>query len=199
MCLALSGPTPPRTPRSNTTTQTTLCVLCVCCVCLACTVPATRTDRDSQALTAALYAISGVRGVEIGSSCFGRVDEPSGEFVPARLELMRLALPRRWGEEARRACARAQSGRAVQTVCQDQQRAAVCVRGWLTCVWPDDVGHTITSYTRNTRHTRSLPLLPPLTPHTNHRVYTDRHLHYVAAAITKLYEQREVREEEGDD
>jgi tryptophanase len=48
-----------------------------------------------QALTAALYGISGVRGVEIGSSCFGRVDEETGAFIPARLELMRLALPRR--------------------------------------------------------------------------------------------------------
>lgn len=49
-----------------------------------------------QALTAALYAVSGVRGVEIGSSCFGQVDEETGEFIPAHLELMRLALPRRW-------------------------------------------------------------------------------------------------------
>lgn len=48
-----------------------------------------------QALTAALYGISGVRGVEIGSSCFGRVDEATGQFIPAKLELMRLALPRR--------------------------------------------------------------------------------------------------------
>lgn len=49
----------------------------------------------AQALTAALYAISGVRGVEIGSSCFGRIDETTGQFIPAKLELMRLALPRR--------------------------------------------------------------------------------------------------------
>jgi hypothetical protein len=54
-----------------------------------------------QALTAALYAVSGVRGVEIGSSCFGHVDEETGEFIPARLELLRLALPRRC---AGRAC-----------------------------------------------------------------------------------------------
>jgi tryptophanase len=49
----------------------------------------------AQALTAALYAESGVRGVEIGSSCFGRVDEETGAFIPAKLELLRLAVPRR--------------------------------------------------------------------------------------------------------
>ncbi len=49
----------------------------------------------AQALTAALYERAGVRAVEIGSSCFGHVDEATGRFVPARLELMRLALPRR--------------------------------------------------------------------------------------------------------
>jgi tryptophanase len=36
-----------------------------------------------------------VRGVEIGSSCFGTVDQQTGAFVPARLELLRLAIPRR--------------------------------------------------------------------------------------------------------
>jgi tryptophanase len=49
----------------------------------------------AQALTAALYEESGVRGVEIGSSCFGRTDPVTGDFIPARLELMRLAIPRR--------------------------------------------------------------------------------------------------------
>ncbi len=49
----------------------------------------------AQALTVQLYIESGVRVVEIGSSCFGKVDEKTGEFIPARMELMRLAIPRR--------------------------------------------------------------------------------------------------------
>jgi len=49
----------------------------------------------AQALTAQLYVESGVRAVEIGSSCFGKTDEKTGEFIPARMELMRLAIPRR--------------------------------------------------------------------------------------------------------
>lgn len=36
-----------------------------------------------------------MRGVEIGSSCFGHTDPATGAFVPARLELLRLAVPRR--------------------------------------------------------------------------------------------------------
>lgn len=49
----------------------------------------------AQALTVQLYIESGVRAVEIGSSCFGKVDEKTGKFIPARMELMRLAIPRR--------------------------------------------------------------------------------------------------------
>lgn len=49
----------------------------------------------AQALTVQLYIESGVRAVEIGSSCFGKNDEKTGRFIPARMELMRLAIPRR--------------------------------------------------------------------------------------------------------
>ena len=48
----------------------------------------------AQALTVQLYIESGVRGVEIGSSCFGKTDE-KGRLIPARMELVRLAIPRR--------------------------------------------------------------------------------------------------------
>ncbi len=42
----------------------------------------------------ALYAEGGVRGVEIGSFMFGKKG-PDGAFVPAAMELVRLAVPRR--------------------------------------------------------------------------------------------------------
>jgi tryptophanase len=49
----------------------------------------------AQALTVQFYIESGVRAAEIGSSCFGKVDEKTGKFIPARMELMRIAIPRR--------------------------------------------------------------------------------------------------------
>ncbi len=46
-----------------------------------------------QALACELYATGGVRGCEIGSVMFGR--RPDGSEVPAAVELVRLAIPRR--------------------------------------------------------------------------------------------------------
>ncbi|MFN8244081.1 MAG: tryptophanase [Ferruginibacter sp.] len=47
-----------------------------------------------QALVGALYEEGGIRGVEIGSLMFGKYDEQH-QLVPAPLELVRLAIPRR--------------------------------------------------------------------------------------------------------
>lgn len=48
-----------------------------------------------QALACALYREGGVRSCEIGSVMFGKTDPASGEFLPAPMELVRLAIPRR--------------------------------------------------------------------------------------------------------
>ncbi len=47
-----------------------------------------------QALVCALYIKGGIRGVEIGSLMFGKYDE-NRKLIPAALELVRLAIPRR--------------------------------------------------------------------------------------------------------
>ncbi len=47
-----------------------------------------------QALVAALYVHGGIRGVEIGSLMFGKYNEQQ-QLIPAQLELVRLAIPRR--------------------------------------------------------------------------------------------------------
>jgi len=47
-----------------------------------------------QALVGALYLHGGIRGVEIGSLMFGKYDS-NKQLIPAQLELVRLAIPRR--------------------------------------------------------------------------------------------------------
>jgi len=47
-----------------------------------------------QSLVAELFRLGGVRSVEIGSVMFGKYDQ-AGNLIPARMELVRLAMPRR--------------------------------------------------------------------------------------------------------
>ena len=48
-----------------------------------------------QAVCCKLYQIGGIRAVEIGTLMFGRTDPETGKGTPARLDLVRLTLPRR--------------------------------------------------------------------------------------------------------
>jgi tryptophanase len=47
-----------------------------------------------QALVCELYRIGGIRCVEVGSVMFGKYDE-AGTLIPAAMDLVRLAIPRR--------------------------------------------------------------------------------------------------------
>jgi len=50
-------------------------------------------EYPGQALAIALYQVGGIRSCEIGSVMFGR--RPDGSEIPATMELVRLAIPRR--------------------------------------------------------------------------------------------------------
>ncbi len=52
-------------------------------------------EYPGQALACELYLCGGIRACEIGSVMFGKTDPISGEFEPAKLEMVRLAIPRR--------------------------------------------------------------------------------------------------------
>ncbi|MBS1538300.1 MAG: tryptophanase [Bacteroidetes bacterium] len=51
-------------------------------------------EYPGQALVCELYRVGGIRCVEVGSVMFGKYDE-QGKLIPAAMELVRLAIPRR--------------------------------------------------------------------------------------------------------
>ncbi len=51
-------------------------------------------EYPGQALVCELYKLAGIRAVEIGSVMFGKYDD-NGNLIPAPMELVRLAIPRR--------------------------------------------------------------------------------------------------------
>ncbi len=52
-------------------------------------------EFPGQVLACEIYLQGGIRSCEIGSVMFGKTDPSSGAFLPAKLELVRLAIPRR--------------------------------------------------------------------------------------------------------
>jgi tryptophanase len=52
-------------------------------------------DLPGQSVVVELYAEGGIRGVEVGTVMFGRKDPDTGRDLPAAMELVRLAMPRR--------------------------------------------------------------------------------------------------------
>ena len=52
-------------------------------------------ELPGQSVVAELYLEGGIRSVEIGTAMFGHRDPDTGEEIPSKMELVRLAIPRR--------------------------------------------------------------------------------------------------------
>jgi len=52
-------------------------------------------EFPGHALAIEFYKAGGIRSCEIGTVMFGKTDKETGKEIPAKMELLRLALPRR--------------------------------------------------------------------------------------------------------
>jgi len=52
-------------------------------------------EYPGQSIVCELFIEGGLRTCEIGSVMFGKHDKQTGKFIPAMMELVRLAIPRR--------------------------------------------------------------------------------------------------------
>ena len=84
-----------------------------------------------QSLAVALYEAGGVRGCEIGTVMFGR--RPDGTEVPAAMDLVRLAIPRRTYTQSHIDY--------VIEVCQQVAARADSLRGFRIAVEPPSLRH----------------------------------------------------------
>jgi tryptophanase len=89
-----------------------------------------------QALAVALYEIGGVRGCEIGTVMFGR--RPDGSEVPAAMDLVRLAIPRRTYTQSHIDY--------VVEVCEEVVRRAPSLRGYRIVEEPAALRHFTASF-----------------------------------------------------
>jgi tryptophanase len=90
-------------------------------------------EFPGQALSVELYRQGGIRGVEIGSVAFAYPDPDTGEMIYPRLELVRLALPRRVYTQAHMDV-------IVKTLAAIQERAAA-LRGYRITYAPELLRH----------------------------------------------------------
>ena len=90
-------------------------------------------EFPAQALCIELYREGGIRGVEIGSVMFAYPDPDSGEMIYPKLELLRLAIPRRTYTQSHMDC-------VADCLCRIKGRAAD-IRGYKFTYAPELLRH----------------------------------------------------------
>ena len=94
-------------------------------------------EYPGQSLAVELYRVGGIRGCEIGSVMFGR--KPDGSEVPAAMELVRLAIPRRTYTQSHIDY--------VIEVCAEVLKRAPKLRGYLIVAEPPSLRHFTSEFT----------------------------------------------------